>query len=77
MISLLMVFTCIGGYPLYMGPIHEVVEKDYGTLKTNKYFILNKDCWIFRSAEIAIISIIAFLVPSFSDILSFNILLNR
>ena len=74
LISALMVFTCIGGYPLYMSPIHEVVEKDYGEIKTNEYFILNRDCWIFRGSEIALISIIAFLVPSFSDILSFNIL---
>ena len=74
LISALMVFTCVGGYPLYMSPIHEVVEKDYGEIKSNEYFILNRDCWIFRGSEIALISIIAFLVPSFSDILSFNIL---
>lgn len=73
-ISLLMVFTCIGAYPLYMDSIHEVVERNYGTLKTNKWFILNRDCWIFRGSEIALISIIAFVMPSFSDILSFNIL---
>ena len=69
-----MVVTLIGSYPLCMGPIHEVVEVFYGEIKTNKIFITNKECWLFRSIEIALISVIAYLVPSFSDILSFNIL---
>lgn len=69
-----MVVTLIGSYPLCMGPIHEVVEVFYGEIKTNKVFITNKECWLFRSIEIALISVIAYLVPSFSDILSFNIL---
>lgn len=71
--SSLMVVTLIGSFPLCMGPIHEVVEVFYKRIYTNDYFIVNKECWTFRTIEIVIISVIAYLVPSFSDILSFNI----
>jgi singapore isolate B (sub-type 7) whole genome shotgun sequence assembly, scaffold_14 len=69
-----MVVTCIGGFPLYMGPAHEVVEGDWGEMTSNKYFITNKRYILFRVIEIILISIVAALVPSFSDILGFNIL---
>ena len=74
-ISILMVITCIGGYPLYMGPIHEVVESGMGAPTTNAYFITSKNFIIFRTIEILLISLVAVLLPFFSDILSFNILL--
>ena len=70
-----MVVTCIGGFPLYMGPAHEVVEGDWGEMTSNKFFITNKRYILFRVMEIIVISIIAALVPSFSDILGFNILM--
>ncbi|KNB43323.1 hypothetical protein JH06_2881 [Blastocystis sp. subtype 4] len=73
-VSILMVVTCIGGFPLYMGPAHEVVEGDWGEMTSNKYFITNKRYILFRVIEIILISIVAALVPSFSDILGFNIL---
>ena len=57
-----------------MGPAHEVVEGDWGEMTSNKYFITNKRYILFRVIEIIVISIVAALVPSFSDILGFNIL---
>ena len=75
LISVLMVVTCIGGYPLYMGPIHVVVESGMGVPTTNAYFITSKKFIVFRVVEILLISLVATLLPFFSDILSFNILL--
>ncbi len=69
-----MVITCIGGYPLYMGPIHEVVETNLGVPTTNKYFITSRNFVVFRVVEILVISVISALLPFFSDVLSFNIL---
>ena len=76
-ISILMVITCIGGYPLYMGPIHEVVEGNWGAMTSNKYFITNKNYIMFRTAEILLISVVAAIFPFFSDLLGFNILRTR
>ena len=49
-ISIFMVVTCIGGYPLYVGPIHEMVEGDWGRMTSNKVFITNWNyiisCWV-------------------------------
>ena len=73
-ISILMVITCIGGYPLYMGPIHEVVEGNWGAMTANKYFITNKNYILFRTVEILLISVVAAIFPFFSDLLGFNIL---
>lgn len=77
LISVLMVVTCIGGYLLYMGPIHEVVESGMGVPTTNAYFVTSKKFIVFRVVEILLISLVATLLPFFSDILSFNILLWR
>ena len=57
-----------------MGPAHEVVEGDWGEMTSNRFFITNKKYILFRVVEIIFISIVAALVPSFSDILGFNIL---
>ena len=57
-----------------MNPAHEVVEGDWGEVTTNRFFITNKRIVVFRTVEIACLSVIAALVPSFSDILGFNIL---
>lgn len=73
-ISILMVITCIGGYPLYMGPIHEVVEGNWGPMTANKFFITNKRYIIFRIVEILVVSVVAAIFPFFSDLLGFNIL---
>ena len=75
LISILMVVTCIGGYPLYIGPIHEVVESGMGIPTTNAYFITSKKFILFRVVETLLISLVASLLPFFSDVLSFNILL--
>ena len=58
-----------------MNPAHEVVEGDWGKITTNQWFITNKKVVLFRAVEIGCLSVIAALVPSFSDILGFNILL--
>ena len=60
--SCLMVVTLIGSFPLCMIPIHEVVEHYSKPTITNKYFILNKECWTVRSIEIIVISAIAYLM---------------
>ena len=69
-----MTITCIGGYPLHLGPAHEVVEGDWGKITGKGAFITNKKTVVFRTVEIICVSMIAALVPSFSDVLGFDIL---
>ena len=69
-----MVITTIGSVPLYMSPICEVVETNFGSMKAGKYFIGNGKAIAFRVIMVALISLVAFIFPYFSDVLSFNIL---
>ena len=69
-----MVITTIGSVPLYMGPICEVVETGFGSMKAGRYFIGNGKAIAFRVIMVALISLVAFIFPYFSDVLSFNIL---
>ena len=69
-----MLMKFIGGYPWYIGPIHEFVETYLGVPTTNKYFITSRNFVVFRVVEILVISVISALLPFFSDVLSFNIL---
>ena len=69
-----MVITTIGSVPLYMSPICEVVETNFGSMKAGKYFIGNGKAIAFRVIMVALISLVAFVFPYFSDVLSFNIL---
>ena len=73
-ISVLMVVTCIGSFPLYLGPVNELFDGKCGKVKTNKYFITSRNFVVFRVVEILVISVISALLPFFSDVLSFNIL---
>ena len=73
-VSVFMVITTIGSVPLYMSPICEVVETSFGSMKAGKYFIGNGKAIAFRVIMVALISLVAFIFPYFSDVLSFNIL---
>lgn len=72
--SLLMSVTCISSFPLYLNPVHEVIEGDWGMNAERGAFITKKKIVIFRTIEIACVSMVAALIPSFSDVLGFNIL---
>ena len=73
-VSILMVVTCIGSFPLYLAPAHVVVEGSWGEPKMNRYFITSPRFVFFRIVETALVSVVAKLLPSFSAILGFNIL---
>lgn len=73
-VSVLMVVTCIGSFPLYLSPTHEVIEGSWGEPKTNRYFITSPRFVLFRVIETILVSVVAKLLPSFSAILGFNIL---
>ena len=73
-ISVLMVITCMGSFPLYLGPIHELFDGRCGDVVTGKYFIKNPSYVTFRVVEVVAISVFAFLVDDFKSVLNFNIL---
>lgn len=73
-ISILMTVSCVGGYPLYMATIHEIVEGNWGEMTSNRVFITNPKYVVFRMVELLLISTVAALFPFFNDVLSFNIL---
>lgn len=74
-ISVLMVVTCMGSFPLYLGPIHELFDGRYGKVITGKYFIKNSNYVSFRVVEVLAISVFAFVFDDFKSVLNFNILL--
>lgn len=74
-ISVLMVVTCMGSFPLYLGPIHELFDGRCGKVKTGKYFIKNGNYVTFRIVEVLAISVFAFVFDDFKSVLNFNILL--
>ena len=76
LISLLMVVTCIGSFPLYLSPIEEVMEAKFGPVRVGRLFILNHQSVIFRVVLVCLISIMAFLFNDFKAVLNFNILLH-
>ena len=69
-VNLLMVITVIGGFPLWMEPVNEMVEGHWGECTKGKIFITNPVYIIFRIVEIVLISVVAYFVPHFGDILS-------
>ena len=73
-ISVLMVVTCMGSFPLYLGPIHELFDGRCGAVKTGKYFITTPVYVWLRVVEVGAISVLAFLFDNFRAVLNFNIL---
>lgn len=73
-ISCLMVVTCIGSFPLYLSPMDEVIEGQFGPLTAGRFFITNKKAVAFRVAMVVLISVMAFLFNDFKAVLNFNIL---
>ena len=69
-VNIMMVITVIGGFPLWMEPVNEMVEGHWGPCTKGKYFISNPTYIVFRIVEIILISLVAWFVPQFSDILS-------
>lgn len=69
-VNLLMVITVIGGFPLWMEPVNEMVEGHWGPCTKGRWFISNPVYITFRIVEIVCISLVAYLVPFFGDILS-------
>ena len=69
-VNIMMVITVIGGFPLWMEPVNEMVEVHWGPCTKGKYFISNPTYIVFRIVEIILISLVAWFVPQFSDILS-------
>ena len=53
-----------------MEPVNEMVEGHWGPCTKGKYFISNPTYIVFRIVEIILISLVAWFVPQFSDILS-------
>lgn len=76
-ISVLMVVTCIGSFPLYLGPVNELFDGKCGKVKTNKYFITNPQYIGYRVVEVVGLSVLAFMFNDFKAVLNFNILLLR
>ena len=74
-ISCLMVVTCIGSFPLYLSPMDEVIEGQFGPLTAGRFFITNKKAVAFRVGMVLLISVMAFLFNDFKAVLNFNILL--
>lgn len=73
-ISVLMVVTCMGSFPLYLGPIHELFDGRCGAVKAGKYFISTPVYVWLRVVEVCAISVLAFLFDNFRAVLNFNIL---
>ena len=73
-ISLLMVITCIGSFPLYINPIQEVFRFNYGVLTTNRFFITNGKYILRNIVEIALVSFVGSLFTEFNKILQLDIL---
>ena len=73
-ISVLMVVTCMGSFPLYLDPIHELFDGRCGAVKTGKYFISTPVYVWLRVIEVVSISVLAFLFDNFRAVLNFNIL---
>ena len=69
-VDLLMVITVIGGFPLWMEPVNEMVEGHWGEVTKGKVFITNPVYILWRIFEIVVISVVAYFVPHFGDILS-------
>ena len=70
-ISVLMVVTCMGSFPLYLGPIHELFDGRCGAVKTGKYFISTPVYVWLRVIEVVAISVLAFLFDNFRAVLNF------
>ena len=68
--KLLMAITVIGGFPLWMEPANEIIEGHWGPCTKGKCFITNPVYIIFRIFEIICMSLIAWFIPQFNDILS-------
>lgn len=75
-ISVLMVVTCMGSFPLYLGPIHELFDGRCGAVRAGRYFISTPAYVWMRVIEVAAISVLAFLFDNFRAVLNFNILKN-
>ena len=83
-VDIFMVITTIGSVPLYISPLSEQVEANFGEdcridsflgeFTSNKYFVTNKKCVIFRVVMVCAISLVGYIFPFFNDVLSFNIL---
>ena len=73
-ISVLMVVTCMGSFPLYLSPIHELFDGRLGKITTGKYFITSGGHVLFRVIEVIAISVFAFFFNDFKSVLNFNIL---
>ena len=69
-VDLLMVITVIGGFPLWMEPVNEMVEGHWGEVTKGKVFITSPVYICWRIFEIVAISVVAYFVPHFGDILS-------
>lgn len=67
-LNIMMFITVAGGFPLWMEPINETIEKD--EIERGKLFIKTKKIIYLRIAEIAAMSVVALLVPSFQAILA-------
>ena len=74
-ISVLMVITCMGSFPLYLGPVHELFDGRCGKVKTNRFFITNPQYVSYRVVEVCGLSVLAFIFNDFKAVLNFNILL--
>ena len=73
-VDIFMVITTIGSIPLYMGPICEIAEAHFGKFTSNKLFITNKTCVLFRVVVVLFISLLAYAFPYFNKVLGFDIL---
>ena len=68
LLNLMMWFTVVGGFPLWMEPINETIEGD--DVEHGKVFISSRKYLILRTVEIVLMGLVACLVPSFADVLS-------
>ena len=68
--KLLMAVTVIGSFPLWMEPVNEMIEGHWGPITKGKVFITNPVYIFLRIFEIVAISLVAWYVPQFNDILS-------
>ena len=67
--------TCMGSFPLYLGPVHELFDGRCGKVKTNRFFITNPQYVSYRVVEVCGLSVLAFIFNDFKAVLNFNILL--
>ncbi|KAK8829768.1 hypothetical protein WA577_001162 [Blastocystis sp. JDR] len=70
-ISVLMVITCMGSFPLYLGPVHELFDGRCGKVKTNRFFITNPQYVSYRVVEVCGLSVLAFIFNDFKAVLNF------